>query len=97
MAIKKIIEIEGQSFIQCSVGKVKNGIEKATFLAVCKVKSLSGNKESLSFIVSYIGDVAQYERSYTFEPSIADGSPNFIKQAYLYLKTLPEFSGAEDC
>ena len=25
------------------------------------------------------------------------GSPNFIKQAYLYLKTLPEFSGAEDC
>jgi hypothetical protein len=25
------------------------------------------------------------------------GGPNPIKQAYLHLKTLPEFEGAEDC
>jgi hypothetical protein len=30
-----------------------------------------------------------------FTPDM-DG-PNFIKQAYLYLKTLPEFEGAVDC
>jgi hypothetical protein len=97
MALKKIIEIEGQSFIQSKVGTVKNGIQKITFVAVCKVKSLSGNKEKLSFIVSHIGDDAQYERAYIFKPSTDEGSQNFIKQAYLYLKTLPEFSGAEDC
>lgn len=97
MALRKIVEVEGESFIQSSVGKVPNGIEKITFVAVCKILSITGNKTALNVNVSHIGDIAQYERSYNFEPSVADGSPNFIKQAYLYLKTLPEFSGAVDC
>jgi hypothetical protein len=97
MALKKIIEIEGQSFIQSQVGKINNGIGKATFVAVCKVTSITGNKMKLDFTVAHISDMAQYERSYSFEPSIDEGAPNFIKQAYLHLKTLSEFSGAEDC
>jgi len=32
---------------------------------------------------------------YQFTPDM--NGPNFIKQAYLHLKTLPEFAGAEDC
>jgi len=32
---------------------------------------------------------------FQFTPDM-DG-PNFIKQAYLHLKTLPEFADAEDC
>jgi hypothetical protein len=97
MSLKKIVEAEGRSFIQSQVGIVNAGIEKITFAAVCKVTSISGGKEKLNINVSHTSDVAAYERLYSFEPSVADGSPNFIKQAYLYLKTLPEFSGAEDC
>jgi hypothetical protein len=97
MALKKIIEVEGESYIQSSVGTVQTGIEKATFAAVCKIASISGNKTKLNVNVSHIGDVASFDRSYSFEPSVAEGSENFIKQAYLYLKTLPEFFGAEDC
>jgi hypothetical protein len=97
MAVRKIVEIEGQSFVQSSFGIVQKGVEKITFTAICKVTSISGNKAKLTVTVSSVGDIAKYEHSYSFEPSVADGSPNFIKQAYLYLKTLPEFSGAEDC
>ena len=32
-----------------------------------------------------------------FRPSVEEGAENFIKQAYEYLKTLPEFEGATDC
>lgn len=97
MALKKIIEVEGESFIQSSVGTVQTGIEKVTFAAVCKITSISGSKTRLNINVSHIADVARFERTYSFEPSVDEGSVNFIKQAYLYLKTLPEFSGAEDC
>jgi hypothetical protein len=97
MALRKIIEIEGESFIESSVGTFQTGIEKVTFSAVCKITSLSGSKTRLNVRVLHIGDVARFDRSYSFEPSVSEGSPNFIKQAYLYLKTLPEFSGAEDC
>jgi hypothetical protein len=97
MSLRKIFEVEGPSFIESPIGTIQAGIEKVTFVAVCKITSISGSKTRLKFNVSHIGDVATFERSYSFEPSVADGSHNFIKQAYLYLKTLPEFSGAEDC
>lgn len=34
-------------------------------------------------------------RTYWFTPDM--NGPNFIRQAYLHLKTLPEFAGATDC
>jgi hypothetical protein len=97
MALRKIVEVEGKSFIQSPIGTIQNGIEKITFVAVCKITSISGDKTDLCVNVLHVGDFARFDRSYSFEPSVADGSENFIKQAYLYLKTLPEFSGAEDC
>lgn len=36
-------------------------------------------------------------RMYQFKPSVADDAPNYHKQGYEYLKTLPEFAGAVDC
>lgn len=33
----------------------------------------------------------------SFDGDFLDSAPNNIKQAYLYLKTLPEFAGAIDC
>jgi hypothetical protein len=97
MALRKIVEVEGESYIESSVGIVKTGIEKATFAAVCRITTISGSKTKLNIKVLHIGDAATFERSYSFEPLVSDGSENFIKQAYLYLKTLPDFSGAEDC
>jgi hypothetical protein len=98
MALRKITEVEGKSFIQSpTLGIIQNGVEKITFAAVCKITSINGNKTNLNITVSHVGDVAKFERSYSFEPSVSEGSLNFIKQGYLYLKTLPEFSGAEDC
>ena len=97
MALRKIIELEGQSFIQSPLGTIQTGIGKATFQATCKITSISGDKTRLNVTVLHSDDVSRYERTYGFEPSVADGSANFIKQAYLHLKTLPEFSGSEDC
>lgn len=97
MSLKKITEIEGDSFIKSQVGIVNNGVQKVTFSAVCKVNFINGGKEELSVNVLHIGDGIKYERTYSFVPSVAEGAPNFIKQAYLHLKTLPEFSSAEDC
>ncbi len=34
---------------------------------------------------------------YSFQPSVDDSATNFIKQAYVYLKTLDEFKDATDC
>jgi hypothetical protein len=97
MALRKIIAVEGESFIQSPVGTIQTGIEKATFAAVCKITSMNGNKLKLNINVLHLGDVASFNNTYSFEPSVSEDAPNFIKQAYLYLKTLPEFSGAEDC
>ena len=36
-------------------------------------------------------------KEYSFTPSVADDSQNFIKQAYEHLKTLPDFAGFIDC
>jgi hypothetical protein len=64
-----------------------------------KVTDMKGNKELMSFMVDYHKASDQgsiHQKRFTFTPSVADNSNNFIKQAYVYLKTLPEFSGSED-
>ena len=97
MALKKIVEVEGNSFVQSEFGIVNNGTTKMSINALCKINFLQGNKDSVEFFVSFIDDGVKFTKQYTFQPSVSDGSPNFIKQAYLYLKTLPEFYGAIDC
>lgn len=49
---------------------------------------------SVVFLKTASGGVLK-EMYYTFSSSLDE--PNPIKQAYLFLKTLPEFSGAVDC
>lgn len=65
------------------------------------IKSVSGDKCEISLQVVFYADnskkqVIEYKQ-YTFTPSVADGSANFIQQGYEYLKTLPEFADALDC
>lgn len=61
-----------------------------------KVSNISGDKYTISFLVTGVSAGVQiYSADYVFEPDL-DGD-NFIKQAYEYLKTLPEFVDAIDC
>jgi hypothetical protein len=97
MALRKIIEAEGKSIIQTSIGSIENGTQRVSFSAYVKVNSVSGNKNQVTAIVYFAGDVAQFTRQYQVPVSVKTGSPNFIEQVYKHLKTLPEFDGAEDC
>ena len=97
MAFRKIIEAEGKSIIQTSVGNIENGTQRVSFSAYVKVISISGNKSQINANVSFSGDVAQFTKQYQIPMSVEVGAPNFISQVYAHLKTLEEFVGAEDC
>jgi hypothetical protein len=97
MALRKIIEIEGNSVIQTPMGVIENGIQKMSFSAYVKVDSVSGNKSVVTAIVHFAGDVAKFTKQYQVPVSVETGASNFIEQVYKHLKALPEFAGAEDC
>lgn len=97
MALRQTVEIEGKVFIQTPTLNVENGTDKISFSAYVKVESLVGTKNEMNADVSFSGESARFSRQYTFPVSVEEGSGNFIKQAYDYLKTLPEFADAVDC
>lgn len=79
---------------------LNNGIvSKKAYL---RVDAVMGSKFGLSFnLDTYISEEAfksgkgyVLRETYSFIPSVSENSENFIKQAYSYLKTLPEFSMA---
>jgi hypothetical protein len=67
--------------------------------AYCTAASIVGSKDSMSVSVEMRtvrgGDVILM-RSYAFPYDLA-GADNAFRQAYLHLKTLPEFANAVDC
>ncbi len=67
--------------------------------AYCSACSISGSKDAMSVNVEMRtergGDVILM-RSYAFPYDLAV-SDNAFRQAYIYLKTLPDFAGATDC
>ena len=97
MALRKIIEAEGKAVIQTSVGTIENGTQRVSFSAYIKVISINGNKNQVNANVHFAGDMAQFSKQYQVPVSVEASSPNFIEQVYKHLKTLPEFTGAEDC
>jgi len=63
-----------------------------------KVNQIKASKELAEATITYSVDGEVKEtKGIVFNADVADGSVNFIKQAYEHLKTLPEFSGATDC
>ena len=97
MALRKIIETEGTSTIQTSMGTIKNGTQRVSFSAYVKVASISGNKNSLLANINFKGDTQEFNKQYEVPVSVEAGSVNFIAQVYAHLKTLPEFAGSIDC
>ena len=97
MALRKIIETEGKSIVQTSIGNIENGVQRVSFSAYIKVTSISGNKNQIDASVHFVGDMAKFTKQYQVPVSVEAGSPNFIAQVYAHLKTLEEFAGAVDC
>jgi hypothetical protein len=97
MALRKIIEAEGPSTLQTSIGLIENGIQHVSFSAYVKVVNINGNKNEVNASVNFKGDVQKFTKQYQIPVSCDSNAPNFIAQVYKHLKTLPEFDGAEDC
>ena len=97
MALRKIIEAEGNSIIHTSIGNIENGTQRVSFSAYVKVIDITGNKNKIVASVNFKGETHQFNKQYQVSVSVENGSPNFIAQVYEHLKTLPEFAGAEDC
>jgi hypothetical protein len=97
MALKKIINVEGEAYVQTLNGRVAIRNQKTSFMAYCKIINIYGNKESCDVMVECSDDDHKVNMQYVVPFSVAVGSENFIRQAYIYLKTLPEFQDAIDC
>lgn len=97
MALKQIIQLSGKSFVQTNVGPIATGDQDIELDCYVKVVDVAGGKESAQARVRYASGLSMFERFFDFTPSVADDAANFIEQAYVYLKTLPEFADAVDC
>lgn len=72
--------------------------------AYARISEMKVNKESSELYLRYYLNQETYlsgknelrQDYFSFNPDISDGSENLWKQAYIYLKYLPEFSGAID-
>ena len=97
MALKKSLSLVGTATLETADGKLLLGEQTSTMNAYIKVVSISGGKEQLRVSVGFSEGVKEFVKTYSFKPSVVNGSTNFIAQAYEHLKTLPEFDGAIDC
>jgi hypothetical protein len=70
----------------------------------CYIHKIGGSKELLYIQVNwYVDQTARFSnmkpiesKGYSFVPDVNEDALNFIKQGYLYLKTLEEFSNTID-
>jgi hypothetical protein len=97
MALQKSFSFVGTATLETADGKLLLGEQTSTINAYIKVVSISGGKDQLRVSVGFSEGAKEFVKNYSFTPSVANGSANFIAQAYEHLKTLPEFSGATDC
>jgi hypothetical protein len=98
MALQHTITVSGTGTINTKDGVVVLGDRsEALANAYIKVEAVEASKDIGSISVSItVATGSKIARKYTFTPSVASGSENFIKQAYEHLKTLPEFAGSTD-
>ena len=97
MALRKIISIDGKVVVKTAMGDIEEGTRSLSLLTYIKVTSISGTKNEVNALVSFTSDEKSFFNQYQIPVSVEAGAPNFIAQVYEHLKTLPEFSGAENC
>ena len=90
MALIMNYEHESGMMIENAYYKVTNVSGGKNYLFVdCEIFL---NKTSSDEGKAPLGHISQ-----AFKPSVEKGATNFIEQAYIYLKTLPELEKAIDC
>jgi len=79
--------------------EIEVGSKQVTFdNTYIKVTEYHGNKSHMTFVVSWSESVnSSHLKQATYGCSINLDGENPVRQAYLYLKTLPEFADAVDC
>lgn len=97
MALRKVIQTEGKSSVYTSFGVIDSGLQRVVFDAYIKVISITGDKNKVKATVNFSNSEQNFNKQYLIPVSVATDAPNFIKQTYEHLKTLPEFAGATDC
>jgi len=97
MAIKKIINLNGVKIFQTPFGNVSEEPGTVAIAATIHVTEITGNKTEINACVSFTDGTIKFDKIYAVPVSVKDDAPNFIRQAYLHLKTLPEFDNCEDC
>lgn len=95
MALQHTIQLSGETTVKIDQLVFPAPEHVVDFNAYIKVECVTATKNNINAVVSFTNGDRRYERVYTFN-AVLDGD-NFIKQAYLYLKTLPEFADATDC
>lgn len=94
MALQKTFTLQGKSYTHGGFWSTQQKDETVVADCYIKVVSVSGDKENVAVTVDFAASNIHGTRTYVFAPTM--GGDNFIKQAYEYLKTLPEFAGAAD-
>lgn len=96
MALTKTYRVAGTETVKTEFGVISTKEVTVNLQnAYIKVNTVTGDKENVTATVSTkIGEIVK-TKFYRFVPDM-NGS-NYIKQAYEYLKTLPEFADASDC
>jgi hypothetical protein len=97
MALLATINELAPAFASTSLGPVE--LDKHQFSiqdVYVKVESVLSNKKEMTVTVSFTHKNNKLTERF-FESSLDLEGPNPIKQAYQFLKTLPEFSDATDC
>ena len=66
-----------------------------------KITDIKGSKQLIEFIVGIFdnSDCTNLVgiKKYQFIPDVSEDSGNFLEQGYEFIKTLEEYTGAEDC
>jgi hypothetical protein len=79
--------------------KTIEGFPLVSVFSYCKVERVAASKANAVAFILYLSEdksIVLGSEEISFKPSVEDGSKNFIAQAYDYVKTLPEFLGAEN-
>lgn len=96
MALQKTIKVSGNASLFGDGFNIHSIQLEKQIDSYIKVSNVNGNKNNIQFNVSYFNDDVEIGiKTFNFTPTL-DGD-NFIKQAYLHLKALPEFADAVDC
>ena len=100
MAICKTLVVNKKFFDESNTENFieQDEIFKDAYISVYKV---DGTKNALSVHLDAHKDKTKtdliWRKVFMFSPSVKEDSKNFIEQAYLYIKNLPDFVGATDC